>query len=259
MQPAVVFPLHDPDGSMFPRLQDITPILQQNFRDAYVLVTSETREKWPENIRWLSKNPFFRLTVSKPPLSVGEQFNLLYKQAALGAPPEQQLHLCYLDRLAFAIQTGYQSQFLTDIRASAGETAPLIFQRSEKAWETHPRNYFEVEGFITRIGRSLFGKTLDYAWCHLGVRAQTLGEIMPFVKSPAMSMVGEMVLLLQDSIKTKEVDWLAWEDPFILSCDPSDLKKERENSPAETRKRLAYALPIIENLVQYSLKKDLPA
>ena len=38
-------------------------------------------------------------------------------------------------------------------------------------------------------------------------------------------MVTEMILLLQSDIKTKEVDWLAWEDPFVLARDPEELKQ----------------------------------
>lgn len=69
-------------------------------------------------------------------------------------------------------------------------------------------------------------------------------------------MVAEMILMLQSEIKTKEVDWLAWEDPFILSRDLEELKRERENSPQETQKRLAYAVPMVETMVQFALKQD---
>ena len=55
------------------------------------------------------------------------------------------------------------------------------------------------------------------------------------------------------------VDWLAWEDPFILNCDAAQLKRERENSLAETQKRLSYALPMMEILADTSRehKRDL--
>ena len=68
-------------------------------------------------------------------------------------------------------------------------------------------------------------------------------------------MVAEMVLFLQPEIKTREVDWLAWEDPFILRRDPEELKREREASPEETQKRLGYAVPMVETMVQYALKQ----
>jgi hypothetical protein len=136
------------------------------------------------------------------------------------------------------------------------EDLPLIFQRSAIAWSSHPRNYFEIESFVTTIGRILFGRSLDYAWCHLVVQASQLTEILPLVRNADLSMVAEMILLLQADIKSKEVDWLAWEDPFVMSRDPEELKRERENSPEETGKRLSYAMPMVETMVQYALKQN---
>ena len=144
---------------------------------------------------------------------------------------------------------------MMDVKSRGSADAPFIFQRSEKAWRTHPQNYYEIESFVTTIGRLLFGKSLDYAWCHFVVRASQLTDILPLIKNADLSMVAEMILLLQSDIKTKEVDWLAWEDPFLLSRDPDELKHERENSAEETQKRLAYAVPIVKKLVQYALKK----
>ena len=46
--------------------------------------------------------------------------------------------------------------------------------------------------------------------------------------------------MLRNELQTKHVDWLAWEDPFIYGRDTEQLKAEREQSPAETRQRLAY-------------------
>jgi hypothetical protein len=66
-------------------------------------------------------------------------------------------------------------------------------------------------------------------------------------------MVAEMILKLQHDIQTREVDWLAWEDPFIEGRDADELKRERENSLAETRKRLSYVLPMVELLTQFSV------
>jgi hypothetical protein len=48
------------------------------------------------------------------------------------------------------------------------------------------------------------------------------------------------------------VDWLAWEDPFLLGRDPAEMKAEREQSTDEYEKRLSYCLPMVEALVQFS-------
>lgn len=63
-----------------------------------------------------------------------------------------------------------------------------------------------------------------------------------------LSFLSEFTLFLKDELQMKEVDWLAWEDPFILSRDPKQLKAERERSIGETRKRQAYVIPILQLL-----------
>jgi hypothetical protein len=44
------------------------------------------------------------------------------------------------------------------------------------------------------------------------------------------------------------LDWLAWEDPFIYGHDAKQLRRERENSPLETQKRLGYVIPMLQLL-----------
>ena len=149
----------------------------------------------------------------------------------------------------------YRNSLLADVDSLAVTELPLIFQRSKTAWETHPQNYRDIEGVVTTVGRSLFHRELDYAWCHIVVSAGQLRKIMPLVKNPDLSMVAEMIFYLQDDIQTRDVDWLAWEDPMILSRDAAELKHERENSPEETQKRLSYALPMIETLTRLAQAK----
>ena len=55
---------------------------------------------------------------------------------------------------------------------------------------------------------------------------------------------------LKEIIKTKSVDWLSWEDPFIFGKDPYKYKLERENDPAELEKRMGYVLPEIKYLFE---------
>ena len=54
--------------------------------------------------------------------------------------------------------------------------------------------------------------------------------------------------LLRDTIQTQEVDWLAWEDPFITGCEAHSLREAREQSREETRKRLGYVIRMLELL-----------
>jgi hypothetical protein len=251
MNPALAFPFSDPDGRMFYHLQAILPDLKEHFERAYICPPLSTWQH-VDHIQKLQTDDFFTIFPIDREMQIGEHFAFLYQRAAEAAPPDQIIHLCYVDRLSFALEGRYKESFLADIAAVLGGDIPLIFQRSSQAWETHPQNYRELEGIVTTVGRHLFGRDLDYAWCHIVVRAGQLREIMPRVKNPDLSMVAEMIFYLQDHIQTREVDWLAWEDPFILSRPSIELKRERENSLDETKKRLHYVLPMIDTLTRLS-------
>ncbi len=247
--PAVVFPFHDPDGLVSPHLVRITPILKELFSQAFVSLTSVTIEKHPEIVTHLEKDRFFNVSPISPGMLVGDHFHFLYQVAASVSESAQLLHLCFIDRLAFILQSKHKAQFVQDIQTVDRENAPILFGRSKAAWNTHPRNYDEIEHFATRVGEFLFGKTLDFAWCHLVIQAGLLKEILPNLQNHDMSVLAEIVLAIRDKIVMKDVDWLEWEDPFLLSCDGLTLKAERENSLLETQKRLSYIVPTLQTLV----------
>lgn len=79
---------------------------------------------------------------------------------------------------------------------------------------------------------------------------------MPRVTHPGLSMVAEMVLHTQHHIQTREVDWLAWEDPFIHRRDAAELKSERENSVREYEVRLSYCLPMVDALIKFAASAE---
>ncbi|MGE5463532.1 MAG: hypothetical protein ACM3PS_09260 [Syntrophothermus sp.] len=251
MKPVVAFPYNDPDGTLFPHLQAILPDLKAHFERAYISPPPST-QKHRENMRQLHADDFFTIFLTDRELQIGEDFHDLYQRTAEMAAPDQIIHLAFLDRLSFALQGEYRNAILTDIDALTSADVPVIFQRSESAWATHPRNYRALEGIVTVVGNNLFGRELDYAWCHIAVTAKQLRQILPKVRNPDLSMVAEMIFYLQDDIQTRAVDWLAWEDPFIVGRDAAELKQERENSLEETNKRLRYVLPMIETLTRLS-------
>jgi hypothetical protein len=251
MKPALVFPYADPDGRLFPHVQAILPDLKEHFECAYICPPLSTLQH-VEHIRDLQADDFFRIFLMDQDLPVGKHFTYLYERAAQAAQPDQVLHLCFVDRLAFAMEGEHKNSFLADVDVLALADTPLIFQRSQSAWDTHPQNYRQIEGLATSVGRNLFDKELDYAWCHLAVRAKELREIMPRVQNLDLSMMAEIIFYLQDHIHTRDVDWLTWEDPFLLARDAAELKRERENSLDETNKRLRYVIPMIETLTKLS-------
>lgn len=248
MQPAVAMNLHDPAGIMFPHLKAITSDLQALFERVFLTVTAVTQQNSPEHISWLQSDSFFDVTYHAHEVSVGDDFLTLYSHAAAACHPEQVIHLCFIDRVAFALQTEHRVAFMADVQSLTPEDTPLIFQRSAAAWETHPRNYRDLEQMITTVGEWLFGKSLDFAWCHLALQTHQLQQALSHITRRDLAMLSEFVLALRYSFETKEVNWLTWEDPFILSCDPQQLKAEREQSVSETRKRLTYVIPMLQLL-----------
>jgi hypothetical protein len=253
MRPAIVMPLYDPDGSMYPHLERIAPLLKETFAAAYLSVDPGTANPFPERYRSLEQDDFYHLLRLETDLPVGDHFHALYDFAAAACPPEQVLHLCFLDRVAFALQTPFKPAFLADVAAVGAGDTPLVFERTPAAWQTHPQNYVEIEQFATRIGELLLGKPWDYGWCHLALTARQLKAALPGVKKSDLSMVAEILLLVQPLPRAKAVDWLAWEDPFLLGADPRRLQDERQRSPQETRKRLSYVVPILQILYEKSL------
>ncbi len=254
MQPAIVMPMHDPAGIMFPHLKAVTLQLKSVFAQAFVSVTSITQETQPSSMAWLRQDGFFQALYHQSDVSMGRDFLALYAQAAAACVPDQILHLCFIDRVAFALQSDYREEFLVDIQAVKPSDTPLIFQRSQAAWDTHPSNYREFEAILTHVGRILFKKDLDFAWCHLAIQARQLAAILPYLKNTDLSLVAEIAVRLRNQAQTQDVDWLAWEDPFILSRDARELKAERERSDAENRKRLAYVIPMLQVLYQATLE-----
>ncbi len=240
--------MHDPNGLFFPHLKTITPTLKELIERAFISIPLETNQNQREYVEWSKSDKFFRMLEHEDAVSVEDDFLALFAFAARSCPANQLLHLCFIDRVAYALQSDHREQFIADIKSLKAEHTPLIFQRSAKAWETHPRNYRELEQMVTRTGEFLFGKTLDFCWCHLVVQAEQLLEILPRAKSRDLSVVAKLVLELKDVVQTKNVDWLAWEDPFILRRDARELKQEREQSPAETHKRLSYVIPMLQLL-----------
>lgn len=249
--------MNDPSGVMFPHLEAITPQLKHIFDRAFVSVTAVTQKVQPNYMTWLAADDFFQAIYPESDMPFGDYFLALYAHAAASCHPDQILHLCFIDRVAFALQTNHQQAFAKDIQETQSENTPLIFQRSIRAWDTHPQNYRKIEHIVTEVGELLYKKTLDFVWCHIAIQASELEAILPQITSHDLSVIAEFTLVLKDKVRMKDVDWLSWEDPFIYARDPQQMKAEREQSLAETHKRLAYAIPML-NLLAETNKSSLP-
>jgi hypothetical protein len=248
--------MNDPDGLLFPHLRKIQPDLARLFETVFVTVPLKTQRQHPQEMEWLKSEPLFEAIFHDRELTVGEDFLTLYGAAARGAVPGQIIHICYIDRVAYALQSECRREFIADLMTLEPRETPIIFERSADAWRTHPDNYWALESMVSTAADHLFGRALDYTWCHIAMQPETLLEILPTVTRRDMAHVAEYILPIRDTVNTRAVDWLAWEDPFILGRDPEELKQEREESIGETHKRLSYVIPILQMFNEVSNGRD---
>jgi hypothetical protein len=243
---SLVFPFHDPNNIETKFLKQILPILKENFDNAFVSVAPKTVTTNPESMAFLQQDNFFIVNINSEGSLIGDHFLAGYKNAVEYSKPDQILHLCNSDRIAFAL-LNYKETFLDDL---SDVQTPTLFLRSQKAWSTHPKNYHAAESMVTEAGRILFGKILDFTWCHLSLLTKQLSKVLPSLTARDLVITSQLVFSLKENIRTKSVDWLSWEDPFIFGKDSQKYKLERENDPAELEKRMGYVLPEIKYLFE---------
>ncbi|EKD99625.1 MAG: hypothetical protein ACD_22C00221G0008 [uncultured bacterium] len=243
---SLVFPFHDPNNIETKFLKQLLPTLKEEFDSAFVSITPETLARNPEAVDFLIENSFFVVNENPEGSLVGDHFVSCYKNSIENSKSDQLLHLCTSDRTIFAL-FNYKDNYLSDINSV---NSPYLFMRSEKAWSTHPANYYAAESMLTEAGKILFGKTLDFAWCHLTLTVDRLNKVLPNLTARNFCVFFQLVFSLRDEINTGDVDWLSWEDPFILDKDPQKYKLERETDPAELEKRMSYVLPGIKYLFE---------
>ena len=65
-----------------------------------------------------------------------------------------------------------------------------------KAWSTHHQNYAAIEQFATTVGELLFGRRLDFTWCHLAITAARLPGVVTQAGSHDLSVLAEMTLAI---------------------------------------------------------------
>ncbi|OGF20582.1 hypothetical protein A2316_00535 [Candidatus Falkowbacteria bacterium RIFOXYB2_FULL_38_15] len=241
---SLLFPFYDPNNVETKFLKQILPLLKENFDNAFVSITPKTVAINSESLNFLKEDSFFIVNENPEDSLIGDHFIAGYKNAVEHSKSDQILHLCYLDRIAFAL-LNYKETFLDDLN---DVNSPTLFLRSEKAWSTHPRNYRAAESMVTEVGRVLFDKVLDFTWCHLSLTAGQLSDVLPRLTARDLVITSQLIFSLKEIIKTKAVDWLSWEDPFIFGKDQNKFKLERENDPAESEKRMGYILPEIKYL-----------
>ena len=247
---ALVLPLHDPEGRILNHLDRILPELKKHFEHAFVSLSPLTTERQQAALQYFQQDGFFTFLDNPPGSSIGDHYLAGYRIALEHCQPETRLHLCDLDKLCFILQSEHHQVYLQDLAWVGRQDLPVLFQRSPAAWETFPANYREIEQFIVHVGEMLFQRYIDFAWSYMVMDAATLADLQPHITSDGFSLLTKILLQLDGKFMTKDVDWLSWEDPFILDRDADELRRERETSLEECEKRLSYTLPNLQLLYE---------
>jgi hypothetical protein len=248
LRPAIVLPFHDPSGMLLAQLERIRPRLRTLFAHAFLSISPATVEAHGGWVAQFAQDEFFLINFNEPGTRFGDHYLAAYHSATARCSPQQVLHLCDIDKVACYLQGPDCKLFLDDLNSAGQGELPLLFQRSQKAWESYPHHYRKAERLAIQLGELLFGQTYDFAWSHLVIQAGQLADILPQVTRRDTGILAEIVLLLRQQLHTKVVDWLVWEDPFIYGRDAEKLRQERDASSTETRKRLMGIQPLMEIL-----------
>jgi hypothetical protein len=249
--PVMVSPFHDPDGWIYNYLRMITPTLKRHFAKVFLSISPPTQQRQPEMVAWAQADPFFAINFNRPETLPGDHYLSGYRHAVEAYVSDRIFHLCDLDRIAFALNTSHRNAYLADVQFANAKArnAPVLFQRSEQAWSTYPKNYRRIEHLIIQVGELLFSEMYDFAWSYMVMRSGQLETLLPNIKSHDFGILIEIVLMLREQLVRKSVDWLAWEDPYIFGRDPGELRQARDSSREETWKRLRGMLPFFEHFL----------
>ncbi len=89
------------------------------------------------------------------------------------------------------------------------------------------------------------------------MRAGRLGQILPGLEGIRdMSVLAAILLALREEVVTRDVDWLAWEKPFILGRDAEEAKAAWESDPGDHEKRLGYIIPAVRLLLAEAASRE---
>ena len=248
MKHTIVFSIHDTSGVIFGLVEKITPTLQEIFSRAVVSITPKTEETQKMMVEEMGRNRFFELCKNEPKTIMGDHYMKAIRTALERSERDEIIHICTPDRLSLAI-TKHKNAFLKDMKDERKVEWPILYERSDFAWSTHPKNYRAIESMATTLGKILFEKELDFFWCDLAVKAELLKTIVKKVETSDFRILAELILPMKDELVIKKVDWLEWEDPFVFGREILEFKKEREMSVEEDRKRMGYVMETINWLL----------
>lgn len=248
-------PYLDPLGKFNEALRRRLPLLKTSFEAICLSVVPPTFEKNAAFVRYLESQGCY-IHRNEPDSLHGQHSRAALRLAVEQASAEQPVYFGFLDRILFALETDYRETFLEDV-LKWQEAEFVAFERSEEAWQTHPANYREVEGMVSRLGELMFGQFLDLTPCSFLFGAKAARTVLDQSTSRTTEVWGEWTLLaIKNRIPVSRVavDWLAWEDPYWEGVEPDSLKRQRDISQAEMVKRIKMDVPTMLLLTEERFK-----
>jgi hypothetical protein len=238
----LTIPYYDPSGRYGEAVQQRFGMLKSVFSEICLSAISPTYENNADLMQRLEQQGC-HIVKNLPGASVGSQSREALRLAASFGQP---IFFGFLDRLLLALEVNWRDTFIRDVRACE-DAGYRVFERSQSAWETHPGNYREIEQMVSRMFEWLWGEYIELMPCAFILSHTVAGSILSQSVSPGYEIWAEWMLLAMKegiAITTKQVDWLPYQHPYWEGIAPEAMRREREQSQAETLKRIRMNMPV---------------
>jgi len=241
--PVLTYTYYDPRGRREMALRRELPVLRATFAQICVSAIPPLHDEFLKSLEAEGCAVYHNV----PGASVGDHARAALRLGIEHAPRDGFIFYGFDDRILYALDSEWRALFLDDMRAEPGADA-VVFERTPAAWATHPDNYREIERMVSRAFELLCGRWIELGICALMMSAHAAEIVLPQSTAAGFEVWGEWVLLaLRErlAVTTHAVDWLAWEDPYWENVAPERLKREREISREETRRRIYMNAPCL--------------
>ncbi|MFH1551518.1 MAG: hypothetical protein ABIC36_01400 [bacterium] len=246
-KPIFVFPYHDPKGEYNKIFKKNLGLLKDIFSGVCVSATLATVNNNADFLSFL-RDEGCVVHKNNNGSMIGDHFrNALNVGLKKYNIQPAYFYFGFIDRVLFDLETKFKDKFIEDIKTEYKEDF-IIFSRSKEAWQTHPKDYCDLEKIIADAGRIFTDKILDWIWCGALIKKDLAELIVKDSKLNDFAVLAEFIMIARKNDKTiesKDADWLAWEEPFWA-------KQNNQSSPSNTLNekekafRLSYCLKAME-------------
>ncbi|MDZ7612004.1 MAG: hypothetical protein U5L10_04535 [Candidatus Moranbacteria bacterium] len=247
MKPFLIFPYHDPQKKFNYHLNKNIGLLKEIFSEILVSATFPTIKDNQEGINFLKKNGCI-VFKNDENTQIGDHFRSGL-QLFLDRPKDGYAYFGFIDRIIFDLESKHKESFIKDISEETSKDL-VIFARSKKAWDTHPKDYYLIEKIIGDTGKILFDKDFDWVWCGIKLNKSTAKTILEKSTSKDFSVMPEFVLVsLFNKLKleNKEVEWQEWEGFFWSKI------QNKRTTKALSKKEKIFRLGYVNNSIHLFL------